>query len=58
MEKIKQMINNLNELAEAALGFRPENSIEIQLLMAEAKVAELEAYKNFLEEQNEGYMDY
>ena len=58
MENIKQMIDNLNDLAETALGFRPENSIEIQLLMAEAKVAELEAYKDFLENQNDGLKNY
>ena len=58
MENIKQMIDNLNDLAETALGFRPENSIEIQLLMAEAKVAELEAHNDFLENQNESLRNY
>lgn len=58
MENIKQMIDNLNELADKALGFRPENSIEIQLLMAEAKVAELQAYNEFLENQNDGLRNY
>ena len=58
MENIKQMIDNLNDLAETALGFRPENSIEIQLLMAEAKVSELQAYNEFLENQNESLRNY
>ena len=43
------MIDNLNDLADKALAFRPENSVEVRLLMAEAKVAELEAYNEFLE---------
>ena len=58
MENIKQMIDNLRELADKALGFRPENSLEIRLLMAEAKVAELETYNEFLENQNESLRNF
>ena len=61
MENIKQMIDNLRELADKALAFRPESSLETRLLMAEAKVEELQTYNEFLENQNvelKSYVEY